>query len=163
MAGSAEIIDIDAIIEENARARAELMQAIDALPSERRVEGGLLGEWSLKDVMVHIAGWQDASASLMEMLARGERPVLDGYDGDTDAYNDRLVAESRDQTWEQVMNRLRSARERYEAGARAMRDRLPPERLVPGRTAERLARADGARHDREHAEQILEWRKEQGL
>jgi uncharacterized damage-inducible protein DinB len=163
MAETAEIIDIEAIIEENARARAELMQAIDALPSGRRVEGGLFGEWSLKDVLVHIAGWQDASASLMEMLARGERPVLEGYDGDTDAYNDRLVVESRDQTWEQVMNQLRRTRERYEAGARAMRDRLPAERLVPGRTAERLARADGARHDREHTAQIMEWRKEHEL
>ena len=163
MAGSAEIIDIEAIVEENARARAELMQAIDALPSDRRVEPSVLGEWSLKDVIVHIAGWQDASASLMEMLARGERPVLEGYDGDTDAHNDRLVAESRDQTREQVINRLRRARERYEVGARAMRDRLPPEQLMPGRTAERLARADGARHDREHSAQIVEWRKEHGL
>jgi hypothetical protein len=57
-------IDLDAIIEENAQVRAELIAAIDALPADRRLEPGLLGEWSLNDVLAHIAGWQEAMASL---------------------------------------------------------------------------------------------------
>ncbi len=58
-------IDVEALIEENAAARAELMQAIDALPPERRAEV-VHGDWAISDVVAHVAtrkgeikGWDE--------------------------------------------------------------------------------------------------------
>ena len=160
MAGSAEITDIEAIIEENARARAELMQAIDALSSQRRVEPGALGEWSLKDVMVHIAAWQEAPATVVRILMAGEE--LDaGFD--TEAFNAEAVAEHAGDTWEEVVAWLRRARGSYEAAAREAVERLSAEQTAPGGIVDRVLRSNGAEHDREHAAQIIEWRREHGL
>ena len=45
---------VDAIIEQNAQARADLLDAIDALPGERRTEGWYgPQQWSVQDVLAH--------------------------------------------------------------------------------------------------------------
>ena len=62
---------VDAIIEQNAQARADLLDAIDALPGERRTEGWYGPEqWSLQDVLAHLARWQEGWS---HALARGRR------------------------------------------------------------------------------------------
>ena len=152
-------IDVRAIIEENAQARAELIEAIDALPAARRIESGLLGEWSLKDVLVHIAGWQQNAATVIGELMAGESPGRI----DIDAFNADVVAEHADESWDEVLAWLRRAREAYEAAAREGVERLTSEQLAPGAIVDGWLRANGAKHDREHVAQILAWRKEQGL
>jgi uncharacterized protein (TIGR03083 family) len=157
---AAETIDFAEIIEENAQARAELIAAIDALPAERRLEPGLLDEWSLKDVLVHIAGWHENAATVLGMLIAGES--LDGG-FDTDAFNAQVVAEHAADTWDEVLAWMRRARESYQAAAREGIERLAAEQLVPGAIVDRVLRSNGAEHDKEHVAQILAWRKEQGL
>jgi uncharacterized damage-inducible protein DinB len=148
---------LDALIEENAAARAELMQAVDALPADQRLQPAF-GDWSVKDVMAHLAGWQEGMAEYLEQAGRGERPrIPDFEDGDIDRYNHSRVAESADASWELVMGRLRAARERQEAAIRGLRA-LEPERYAEGRSAHRLASV--AEHDREHVQEILAWRGE---
>lgn len=65
-------LDVDAILAENAGARAGLMAAIEAVLSDQRVASGVLDRWSLKDVMVHIAAWQEAPATVFGILGAGE-------------------------------------------------------------------------------------------
>lgn len=154
------VFDLNTIIEQNAQARAELVAAIDALPADRRLEPGLLGEWSLKDVLVHIAGWQENAETVLGILAAGGS--LDG-DFDTDAYNAVTVAEHADETWDEVLGWMRRAREAYDAAAREAVERSSAEQLAPGAIVDRVLRSNGAEHDREHVAQILAWRKEQGL
>ena len=156
----AETFDIDQVLEENAKARAELLEAVDAIPSERRLETAF-GEWSVKDVVVNIAAWQDAFAQGLELLARGERPVMPDFeDNDIDRWNGDRQRESQDQSWETVLGRLSAARERHDAAVRGL-GALDADRLAVGKTAHRLA--NSADHDREHAADILEWRRAQGL
>lgn len=150
---------LDELLEDNAVARAALLQAVDAVPAARRLERAL-GEWSLKDLMAHLAAWQDGYAQALEGVARGERPVIPGYEGSDDAFNAARVAAARELSWEQVLGQLRAARERHEAAVRGLRV-LDPERYAPGRTPHRLA--SSANHDREHTPEIEAWRQAQGL
>ncbi|MEE8338116.1 MAG: maleylpyruvate isomerase N-terminal domain-containing protein [Dehalococcoidia bacterium] len=154
-----ERIDVHAIIEQNAQARAELIEAIDALPAACRLEPGLLGEWSLKDVLVHIAGWQQKAATVLGELIAGQSPG----DFDIDAVNAEMVAEHAGESWDEVLAWLRRAREAYEAAAREGVERLTAEQLAPGAIVDRVLRGNGGKHDREHVAQILAWRREQGL
>ena len=159
---------LDAVLEQNAAARAELLDAIDALPGERRLEGWYgPSQWSVKDILAHIARWQEGWTVALEAIARAERPSIPGFEPNPDdpdaaeaAYNADSVALSRGDAWEVVMGRLREARERHEGAVRGLRV-LDPDRYAEGRTAHRLA--DGATHDREHLPAILEWRREQSL
>ncbi len=154
-----EVIDLDVIAEENAQARAALVEAVDALSDEQRREVWF-GQWSLHDVIAHIAAWQDGFAHALELMARGERPVIPGSQGDDfDAFNAASTEARKDHDWEQLMAELSTARERHEAAVRGL-STLPPERLAPGKTAHTLT--DEAEHDREHIDAILEWRREKG-
>jgi uncharacterized damage-inducible protein DinB len=150
---------LDALLEENAAARAALLAAVDALPAERRLERSL-GDWSLKDLLAHLAAWQDGYAHALELVASGERPQIPGYAGSDDAYNAACVAASQQLSWEQVLAALRAARERHEAAVRGLRA-VDADRYAPGRTPHRLA--SSANHDLEHTPAIEAWRRAQGL
>lgn len=150
------------VIEANQAARAELMEAVDALAPERRRETWY-GEWSIHDILAHLYEWQDGFAHALERMARGERPEIPDYNPEDsdDVFNAMTTARHRDRTWEDLLTRMRAARERHEAAVRNLVGRIPPDRFEEGRTARRLA--DSAEHDREHIPAILAWRREQGI
>ncbi len=152
-----------ALIEANAQERAALLTAVDALPATRRTERWY-GEWSLRDIVAHLAVWQDGWAAALEALTRGERPLVPLFEeGDSGAaFNAARAAEHTDDSWEQVMDLLRRARQRHEAAVRGLAGAVEPERYAEGRTAHRLAAMPGT-HDHTHSEPILEWRREQRL
>ncbi len=151
---------LDELLAENAKARAELLEAVDAIPAAKRLEPSI-DEWSVRDIIVNIAAWQDGWAHALELIAQGERPRVPGFeDNDIDAYNAMKQREAADESWEQSMARLRAARERHEAAVRGLRV-VDPERYEPGKTAHRISNT--AEHDREHIEQIAEWRRTQGI
>lgn len=153
---------IPGIIEANQAARAELIEAVDALTPARREERWF-GEWSIHDILAHLYEWQNGYAHALERMARGLRPEIPDFnpdDGD-DAYNAIVSERNRHLTWEELLAHLRAARERHEAAVKNLAGRLPAERFEPGRTARNLS--DTAGHDREHADAILAWRREQRI
>lgn len=159
---------LDAILEANDRARAELLEVVAALPAERQLEGWFgPAEWSVRDVLAHIARWEEAWSVALGQIARGERPVIPEFEPNRDdpdaadaAYNAESVARARNLSWEQLLVQLRTAREQHAEAVRGL-EALDPDRYAEGRTAHRLS--DAAEHDREHLEAILEWRREQGV
>ncbi len=157
--------EVDAVTEANRAARAELLTAMDALTAEQRQERWF-GTWSLREIVAHIAAWQDGFAIAIEQMLAGERPVIPGFEptGDdteaTDRFNATAAQRAEGQSWEALLGALRVARERHEAVLNRIAAELDSDRFTEGRTARRLAEAFN--HDREHIDAILEWRKGKG-
>ncbi|MSP22959.1 MAG: hypothetical protein EXR66_08120 [Dehalococcoidia bacterium] len=152
---------IDAAIEASAVARAELIEACDALSEPRRLEGWFGdSRWSLHDVVAHIAVWQDAAARGLAQLTRGETPDIEGWHGDDDAYNAATIALFASAAWPEVLTALRHARERHAAACEALRASGPATFEADG-PARRLLLLPST-HDREHIPAILEWRRARG-
>ena len=155
-------IDIATALSANALARAELMDAIDALPADYRAELVFDG-WSVEDLVLHLAIWQESAALALRQMISGERSRIEGFTGDNiDEWNQARVNEARGLGWERSLARLRRAREALEAAIRAAAETLPPERLIAGKTAAGFI-LGAAEHDRAHGGQILEWRRELGI
>lgn len=156
---------VDAVLEANRAARAELLAAMDALTAEQRREVWF-GTWSLHEIVAHIAAWQEGYAIGLEQIRAGGRPEIPGFDRTiddaeaTDRFNAAAAERARGESWETLMGSLRAAREHHEQAVEALSDSLDPERFTPGRAARRLAEA--ANHDREHIHAILEWRTGKG-
>jgi uncharacterized damage-inducible protein DinB len=151
---------LDELLKENAKARADLLDMVDSIPMEQRLEPSI-HDWSVRDILVNIAAWQDGWGHALELIAQGERPRVPGFeDNDIDAFNAMKQREAADESWEQTMARLREARERHEAAVRGLRV-LNPERYEPGKTAHRISNT--AEHDREHIEEIAAWRRARGV
>ena len=152
---------VDAVVEANRAARAELLGAIDALSADQRREVWF-GTWSLHEIMAHVTAWQDGLAIALEQMLAGERPVIPWFDPSiedgnaTDRFNAAVVEGATNKPWEVIMSALRAARERHEAVVDRIPDTLDADRFTEGRTARRLAAA--SIHDREHIEAIIQWR-----
>ncbi len=170
MSGSVTAVDLDAIIQENARARAELMDAVDGLAGEQLREVWH-GEWSLLDVVAHIAGAQEGYAEWLEHVARSEEPRITGYGepGPPHHWNRVTVEARRDRDWERRVADLDVARERHEAAVRAVplerydveEDGYPND-FTPWPNQLVHFAANVSRHERGHIAAILKWRSEQG-
>jgi hypothetical protein len=94
------------------------------------------GEWGVREILAHVAGWHWEMSKALERIARGERPVPEGVSYDAaDTVNAGFV--------------------RAATG--------PEDRYEEGRTAARLLQGTGFGHYQEHLPQIREWREREGI
>ena len=117
------------------------------------------GDWSVRDILAHVAGWHREEIAMLERMARGERPVPESADyTDDDAWNARFVAKWRAASAGEVLAELKATKEAYVAAA----SWLPEERFEEGRTAHRLVQQGCTEHYREHTDEIRAWREREG-
>jgi hypothetical protein len=149
----------DALLREMEAGFADLLSAVDGL-SEEQMTRVWYGDWSVRDILAHVAGWHREEIAMLERMARGERPVPESADyTDDDAWNARFVAKWRAASAGEVLAELKAIKEAYLAAA----GRLPEERFEEGRTAQRLVREGCTEHYREHAGEIRSWREREGI
>jgi hypothetical protein len=162
--------DPDATLEADARVRAELLRAVDGLPEAAR-EDLWVGQWTLGDIIAHVAGAQAGYAEALEHIADGEPPTIEGWEpGPPHDWNAATVAARRDHTWEQRLADLDAAQVRYAAAVRAIpaATYAAPEAGFPHQfsaarnSAEHFA-SNVSRHESARVREIVDQRRERGL
>jgi len=82
----------DKIIAELVDTRRKILDAAAALPATQQDEV-FLGVWSVKDLLAHLAGWDDTNRQAAAELLAGQMPAFYAhYDRDWQTYNAGLVA-----------------------------------------------------------------------
>jgi len=77
------------------QARQSLLDAILSLPPARQDEV-FLGVWSVKDLVAHLIGWDDANLEAAQSILANQLPAFyNHYDRDWKSFNARLVNEHR--------------------------------------------------------------------
>jgi hypothetical protein len=113
------------------------------------------GDWSVKDILAHVAGWHHAMAAAMERMARGERPTPEGVDySDSDAWNARFAAAMAPQNASTVVADLRQSFATYVRAAEA----IPDDRWGEGKTINRIVETSGYGHYAEHLPAIRDYK-----
>jgi hypothetical protein len=114
----------------------------------------------VREILIHMVGWQREMIPVLERLARGEKPLPEGvsYD-DVDAWNARFVAARQGVSAAAVVRELEASHRDFLATAAT----VPDERFAPGKTATRIVDLNGPHHYRDHAAQIREWRARTGV
>lgn len=136
----------------------KLLKAVEGL-DDKAMSRAFYGEWSVKDILAHIAGWQRSMTESMERMARGEKPTPEGVDySDADAWNARFSGAMKAQSGETILADLRQSFANYVRAAKA----IPEDRFGEGKTINRLLEASGWGHYREHRPAIEEYRKSSG-
>jgi Protein of unknown function (DUF1706) len=146
--------DKDKALRDADEAHGELRQAIAGL-GEAQISQVWLGTWGVREILIHISGWQREMIPALARIGRGERPYPDGvsYD-DADQWNARFVEARKGATASEVLAELEASHRDF-VGAAAS---LAEEHFAPGATARELFEGAGSEHDREHAAQIRQWR-----
>jgi len=121
---------------------------------------GAVGEWSVKDVLSHVASWEELVLPDLARLARGDAAVLasvDLYATNYDPFNAMIMSLRRNLGPGQVLRELDIVRADFMAAIA----RLPDSVLAEGQFGRLLLKIT-AEHDEEHAQHILEWRNRAG-
>lgn len=92
-----------------AAARDELMTAATLIPPDERASCLVCGEWTLKDVLGHVADWEWFGVEGLRQMAAGQPPRVEHVQ-DIDAWNQAHVKARRDQPWGAVWDDLHAAR-----------------------------------------------------
>ncbi len=141
-----------------------LRKAIDGLDAAA-LQRVWFGEWSVKDIIAHVLGWQKEMTGALQRLARGEKPTPEGVDySDADAWNAKFSLVMKQQLPTTVIADWGQVHQVYMKAAAAIADdRFGASEDGKPKTVNRLLETSGYGHFREHAAQIREWRQREGL
>ncbi len=136
-----------------------LRQAVDGLDVDQLCRVWF-GDWSVKELVAHVLGWEREMTGALQRLARGERPTPEGVDySNTDEWNAKFASAMGPISPQTVLATWRQVHMNYVKAARA----VPDDRYGEGKTVNRLLEVSGIEHYREHAGPIREWRQREGL
>jgi uncharacterized damage-inducible protein DinB/predicted RNase H-like HicB family nuclease len=92
-----------------AAARDELLTAAALVSPEERVSRSVCGEWTLKDVLGHVADWEWVGVEGLQQMAAGHAPQIERIKS-IEAWNQAHAEARHDQPWEEVWADLHAAR-----------------------------------------------------
>jgi hypothetical protein len=99
----------DEVIAQLVDARQKILLAASALPPEQQ-DAVFLGEWSARDLLAHLIGWDFANREAAEAILAGRLPGFYAHhDRDWRTYNARLVAEHRKEDSAELLDAIRDS------------------------------------------------------
>jgi hypothetical protein len=142
------------------RSRTETLALVRRLPRVALLQARTQADWSVRDVLTHVAAWEEEGARRLALIARGRGARIVWYEtpADLDAFNARAVAAGRRRGPGAVLRRLAAARARLLAALR----RLPPTALADPTHAlpvTRWLREFAWEHEGTHRREIRAWRR----
>ena len=133
------------------------METCHGLSAEVCQQPGVVGEWSVKDLINHVATWEEESVAALSIIIEGRRVPLYATSGGIDAFNDRKWRQYRDLSFQEVTARASDAHRRL----MAFLAEVPEYHYAREGRFRRRLRQDTYRHNPEHSRQVATWREAQ--
>ncbi len=92
------------LLEAIQRGRAEFEAALAGLTQEQMTAPGATGEWSVKDILGHIAMWESRLVTTLYAIERGATPKMFHTQAEVDQANAESYAEQRDRPLDRVLS-----------------------------------------------------------
>lgn len=135
----------------------ELLVSVEGLSDAQMLEPGVVGDWSVKDILAHVTTWElEARKHLPEIAAgKPQQRYKDVYGG-LDAFNALKFEVNRERSLAEVRSRLTETH----AQLLDYLETVPDELLHSRERFRTRLRWDTYSHYPIHAEHIREWRAE---
>lgn len=147
-------------------ARNQLLALVRDLPPEQREQPNVVGYWSIRDVVGHLASWEHRLLNWVQMVRNRELAKIDwpASDADDDQWNHQQYLRKRAWTWIETIREMALLREEVLWNvAWASPEQLFAPATLPGGEVVSMASFfnDMAEHDLEHSAQLRAWLAEQ--
>jgi len=155
--GSAQA-EKEALISGLVQARRKVLNAARQLTAAQQ-DAIFLGEWSVKDMLAHLAGWDDTNIQAVQEILAGQRPSFwQHYDRDWQSYNAQLVAQYKRDDFAELVAVVEASHRRLIAFLQA----LPADVYIKHPKIGTLLRTD-IKDGHEHAGQVEAFRRSSAL
>jgi hypothetical protein len=151
------VAEIESLLADLDAARAAFHDALAEVDEQLVTVPGVVGDWSVRDLVVHVAAWDEHGAAALELASSGRGADFAYSTTDTDAENDRIEADALRTSPSEALAREERAFADFRAAIAALDRALLGEELGNGDSVEAVIRYDGADHYAEHTEHIRAW------
>lgn len=138
-------------------AREDLSAALAAMDPALLTAPGLVGGWSARELVAHLAHWDDWASTCLEAAAAGQLDGLVSDTWDVDAQNASVAAEVASLPMSAVRDREADSYERFAERLSALDPSLLSIAAPWGGTVETIVIENGPGHYAEHAQHVREW------
>ena len=159
----AEQMDKASILDE-LRSKYVALEAILApLDEAQMTKTGVIGDWSIKDILAHITAWHHRLLARLHAARQNEEPTISGPDSEEemDRLNEQFYQENKSRPLADVLGDFRSSYLQIVEVVQAMpeEDLIDPRRFawLDGDSLRQLVAGDTYDHYEEHRQQIEEW------
>ncbi len=142
-------------------ARTELLDAIEGLSQKQMTTVPVAGEWTVRDILAHIAGWAAWDLAAIRGVLAGDTPDFAPIQ-DVDAFDAGLVAERSSWPLARILREMKEALDATrELLAGMSEDEVSSDIRFQGLYWRNLAEwlQVAWEHEGEHAAQIRKWRE----
>ena len=148
--------------------RERFLDVLENLPQEQWVVPGVVGEWSIKDILAHLSRWEAELVKLLWQARQGIKPTTMHFSQvNVDETNRLWFIEARSRSLEHVLEDFHAVRNQTLLRAETFSDKeLTDPKKYPWLASRALwdwVVGDSSDHETEHAEQIASWRKVHGF
>ena len=152
----------DELIEALAAARARLDAAIEGLTAAELTQPGLVGEWSIKDLLAHVTAWDVDLLTNLGKVRRGQKPGRTAWDSaGIEAQNAAWHTELKDRPLEPVLADYDGVHQQLLRLAEQLTDAelTAPAAWLQGRPIPQYFVEHVVNHEGEHGAELEAWRK----
>jgi hypothetical protein len=138
------------------QAWAALKESYAGLSESQMTEPGVMGPWSVKDILGHVTTWEEEALKYLPLLVEGRTPPRYSTQfGGIDAFNAQMSEQKRGLSLALILAQLDEVHGRLIAYLQT----VPQEQLAGDTRFRRRLRLDTYGHYRIHADAIREWRQ----
>jgi hypothetical protein len=145
------------LLERLEKAWATLQESYTVLSDPQLMEPGVMGDWSVKDILAHVTIWEEEALKYLPLILTGGRPPRYTRYGGIDAFNARMAEQNRDM---ELFDVLRQLDETHHLLIDYLQS-VPEEHFMRETPFRHRLRLDTYSHYPLHARAILEWRNRQ--
>jgi hypothetical protein len=148
-------MDRQQLLSKLGRAWADFEQSFAGLTDAQMVEPGVVGDWSVKDILGHVTTWEEEALKSLPLILEGRKPPkYSVLYGGIDAFNAQESERRRGLPLADTLNQLQTTHARlvfFVEGA-------PEEQFIRDTPFRHRLRLDAYSHYPLHASMIREWR-----
>jgi uncharacterized protein (TIGR03083 family) len=137
---------------------AALQQSYAGLSDAQMTTPGVAGEWSVKDILAHVATWEEEALKYLPLIIEGGRPPRYVSYGGIDAFNAQMTASKRGLSLADILRRLEDTHRQLIAYLHG----VPEEHFTSETRFRHRLRLDTYSHYPLHTRMIRAWREQVG-
>lgn len=150
-------MSVEALLAALDEERDAFLEALAAVDAELATAPGVLEDWSVRDLVVHVAAWADHASAALDLAVEGRGAEFAYSTAETDAMNEAILAEARTVSPADALAREESSFAELRGRVAELDPELLDLRLGNGDTVREVIRYDGPDHYAEHAEHLRAW------